>query len=89
MILLLQMHEIAFKLTAFCRPTLRSGRVVSPAAALARAKADYAAAFAAEHVALHNGVVGYRLFRLYEAVDRAERAVDRAQRVVDEAARRS
>jgi hypothetical protein len=88
MILLLQMHEMAFKLTAFCRPTLRSGRVVSPAAALARAKADYAAAFAAEHAALHNEVRGYRLYLLYEAVLRSERAVNRAQRVVDEAARR-
>lgn len=88
MILLLQMHDMAFKLTAFPRPTLRSGRVVSPAGALDRARADYAAASAAEHAALHNGVQGYRLLRLSEATDRAIRALDRAQRVVNEAAQR-
>jgi hypothetical protein len=81
MILLLQMHDMAFKLTAFPRLALRSGRVVSPAAALA-----------AEDAALHNGVRGSRLWRLYlaaERAERAERALNRAQRVVDEAARRS
>jgi hypothetical protein len=89
MILLLQMHDIAFELTAFPRPTLRSGRVVSPAAALARARANYRAALAAEFEALYNDVKGYPLLRLAIATERAERALDRAQRVVDEAARRT
>jgi hypothetical protein len=88
MILQLQMHEMAFKLTAFCRPTLRSGRVVSLAAALARARADYAAARAAENAALFNGVTGPPLLRLYEAGQRAERALRRIQRVVRRAAGR-
>jgi hypothetical protein len=79
---------MAFKLTAFPRPALRSGRVVSPAAALARASAGYAAAFAAENAALFDDVRGNRLLRLGKATERAIRALDRAQRVVDEAARR-
>jgi hypothetical protein len=86
--LLLQMHDMAFKLIAFPRPTLRSGRVVSPAAALARARANYNAAFAAERAGLFNGVRGARLLRLARTLDRAERALRRAQRVVDKAARR-
>ena len=89
MILLLQMHDIAFELTTFPRPTLRSGRVVSPAAALALAQANYDAALAAESAGLYNEVRGYALWRLAVATDRAERALDRAQRVVDEAARRT
>jgi hypothetical protein len=61
---------------------------VSPAAALARARAGYAAASAAEKTALDNEVKGYPLVQLSDATDRAIRALHRAQRVVDEAARR-
>ena len=89
MILLLQMHDIAFELTTFPRPTLRSGRVVSLAAALALAQANYDAALAAESAGLYNEVKRYPLLRLVTATERAEQALDRAQRFVDEAARRT
>ena len=85
MILLLQMHDIAFKLTDFPGPVHRSGRVVSPAAALARAKAALAAALAAEEEALYRGVGGYRLLRLSAATERAILALKRAERVLDSA----
>jgi hypothetical protein len=82
------MHDMAFKLTAFPRPVLRSGRVVSPAAAVARATAALAAALAAEDEALYNGVGGYRLVRLSDATDRAILALKRAERVLNSATRR-
>jgi hypothetical protein len=82
------MHDMAFKLTAFPRPVLQSGRVVSPAAAVARAKAALAAALAAEDEALYNGVGGYRLVRLSDTTDRAILALKRAERVLNSATRR-
>jgi hypothetical protein len=78
---------MAFELTAFPRPVLRSGRVVSPAAAVARAGADLAAAEAAEDEALYKGVGGNRLLRLADATERAIRALKRAERVLNSTTR--
>jgi len=61
---------------------LRSGRVVSPAAAVAQAKAALEAAYAAELEALDRGVRGYRLVQLVTAWERAERALKRAERAL-------
>jgi hypothetical protein len=78
---------MAFELTAFPRPELRSGRIVSPAAAVARARADLAAAEAAEEEALCSGG-GPRLLRLSAATERAIRALNRAERVLNSTTRR-
>jgi hypothetical protein len=67
---------------------LRSGRVVSPAAAVARSRATLEAAYAAEEEALYRGVGGYRLLRLIAAWERAERALKRAERALRLATRR-
>jgi hypothetical protein len=67
---------------------LRSGRVVSPAAAVARAKAALEAAYAAEEEYLYRGVGGYRLLRLSAATDRAILALERAERALKLATRR-
>ncbi|KAI3330529.1 hypothetical protein F4824DRAFT_505025 [Ustulina deusta] len=76
-------------------PVLRSGRVVSPAAAVAEATAAVAgaraaleAAVAAEWEALERGLGGYPLLRASWAVERAYAAVERAKKVRDSAIRR-
>lgn len=95
MILLPYRHDTAFELTAFPRPVRRSGRVVSPAAAvaeataaIARAEAAVEAAYAAEWKVLENGTRGYTLLRASWASERALKAVERAKKARDSAIRR-
>ena len=67
---------------------LRSGRVVSPAAAVTRAKAALEAAYAAEDEALYREVGGNRLLRLSSATEQAILALKRAERALRLATRR-